>query len=146
MDRLSIYLNLLSRLSTFGVHHLKSNNNILTTTLIMSDINSHIFFLTKYRNTIFSGNQVTVYLNIWFEFQLDISKRAWEKGSWQTIRHTDERTTNWFYKGSFFLKWYGTLKMLLTKGEETRSSFHSKNFHSYFSVQFNFTFIRFKIS
>ena len=36
----------------------------------------HIFFSTKYRNTIIANYQGIVDLSIWFEFKLDIAKRS----------------------------------------------------------------------
>ena len=55
-------------------------------------------------------NPGTVDLSIRFEFQLDISKRSWDKGSWQTNRQTDRQQSDII--NPFFLKSYGTLKIL----------------------------------
>ena len=48
---------------------------IVSTYAFFCDINSHIFFLSMFRNMFLPGNHGIVNLCIWLKFQLDISKR-----------------------------------------------------------------------
>ena len=59
------------------------------------NISCCIFLLSECRNMNFSGNQGTIHIVydwifneilVQFEFLLDIFKRSWNKGSWQTDR------------------------------------------------------------